>query len=394
MIKPVEQAILFKIATGERHLTIGIPSSANTPEHRVGLTPEGVDQLTAKGYKVIIEKGVGQMIHYDDEAYARAGGIMASRREAFGADIVVYMGSPSGDDAANVRPGAFMLTLLDNRGPGDIRGLYRLLERRVTLVALNRVADAYGHRPIADILGEIDGRAAMTLAAGLLADAQVGKGILLGGVAGINPCEVTILGSGMSAIAASRSAMGLGAVVRMFSADQYALRHATEELGPGVITSSVQPRVMLSALRTADVVLATRDPGIIFEENAVEVMKRGVVVFDLGACGGVSHVFPTMPTVDLAASRPAPQLMTSGRRQCFTNPAGAVARTAAMALSNELVPFIDLLLARGTNIGHMLRDNANIRQAVCMYNGQATDASLAIKMRVKTVDINLLLAFL
>lgn len=142
-------------------------------------------------------------------------------------------------------------------------------------VAVNNIADERGNRPFADILAEIDGRAAIATASSLLADANAGKGILLGGIAGLNPCEVTVIGSGIAAIAASRSALGLGAIVRMFDDDVYSLRAAVRDLGPGVIASSLHERVLTSALRTADVVIATpMQSKLSIGTDTVEIMKK------------------------------------------------------------------------------------------------------------------------
>ncbi|MDE5929885.1 MAG: alanine dehydrogenase, partial [Muribaculaceae bacterium] len=131
----------------------------------------------------------------------------------------------------------------------------------INCIALDLIENSDSRKPFADILNEIDGRAALAIASSLLADSVHGKGILMGGVAGIVPCEVTVLGSGFDALAAARTAIGLGATVRMFDNDSYSLREADRMLGPAVITSAMHPRVLVSALRSADVVVAGANRG-------------------------------------------------------------------------------------------------------------------------------------
>ena len=249
---PLEQ--LFAVATGKRALTVGIPAPEG-PARRFPLTPEGAAMLTAREIDVRIEKGAGAAIHYTDTRYIQAGARIVSRAEAFACDIVICLSPLNPEDARRLRRGALLLTVLDALMTSPAVAL--LLEKQVVTIALDLIADNEGHAPFADVLNEIDGRAAMAASSALLADAEAGKGILLGGVAGIIPCEVTVIGAGIGGMSAARSAMGMGALVRMFDSDVYRLRRAAERLGPGVVTSSMHPRVLVNALRTADVVVAS-----------------------------------------------------------------------------------------------------------------------------------------
>lgn len=239
---------MLRIAADTRKTTIGLPASLSLSDHRIPLTPEGAAVLVDRGFRVLLERGAADHIHYSDNAYARCGVEIVERDESLGADIVVYLPALTVADARKIKRGALLLTFMhatdDDRPALDI-----LLRRHVIALALDRISDDRGNRPFADILREIDGRAAIAVASSLLADAVHGKGILLGGVAGVVPCEVMTIGSDMAACAAARSAIGLGATVRMFDNDVYRLREALMSLGPGVIGSSFHPRVFLSALR-------------------------------------------------------------------------------------------------------------------------------------------------
>ncbi|MDE6396550.1 MAG: hypothetical protein K2K84_04700, partial [Muribaculaceae bacterium] len=234
MITPEILEQLTRIKKGRKVYSIGIPAPGLPDERRVPLTPEGASILVSDGYAVRIEKNAGQPIHYDDRRYASAGAEIVTRTEALEADIVIYLGVLTPSEAVRLRPGCLLMTLQEAVAQST-ETLKIFLQRQITVVALNIVGDNRGNRPVADILGEIDGRAAIAISSSLLVDADHGKGILLGGVAGVNPAEVLILGSGMAALAAARSAIGLGGIVRLFDSDPYSLREAMGELGPAVI---------------------------------------------------------------------------------------------------------------------------------------------------------------
>lgn len=295
---PLEE--LLAVATRERSLSIGLPASENNAERRFALTPEAAGSLVARGFRVRMQAGAAACIHYADTAYVRQGVEVVDRRGAMACDIVLHLPALSVADARMLRRGAMALTLF-HPVQQDAGALRVLLEKHVIALALDLITDEHGHRPFADILHEIDGRAALAIASSLLADAVHGKGILLGGISGVVPCEITVIGSDIAARAAARSAIGLGALVRMFDDDAYSLREAVHELGPGVVASAMHPRVLGNALRTADIVVAasTARP-VAIGADAVEDMKRGVLCFDISR--SETTAFPSLPQVDLALS--------------------------------------------------------------------------------------------
>lgn len=391
---PLEQ--LFAVATGKRALTVGIPA-AEGPARRFPLTPEGAAMLVARDIDVRIEKGAGAAIHYTDTRYLQAGANIVSRAEAFACDIVICLSPLNPDDARRLRRGALLLTVLDALMASPAVTL--LLERRVVTLALDLIADNDGHAPFADVLNEIDGRAAMAVSSALLADAEAGKGILLGGVAGIIPCEVTVIGAGIGGMSAARSAMGMGALVRMFDSDVYRLRRAAERLGPGVVTSSMHPRVLVSALRTADVVVASQtNPPHAFDSDVVEGMKEGVITICLDSYGmpSATPMFPSMPVADLAAARRRIRQGADAAdtpRVCYVNAAGTVPRTVAMALSNTLSAMFSDIVGCGGSTSNTLKINAGMRRAVCTFLGKPVNVIVARALGMRPVDINLLLQF-
>jgi alanine dehydrogenase len=383
---PLEQ--LLDMALGKKSLTLGLPATREATDHRFALTPEGAAMLVERGVVVLMECGAGRVIHYEDMRYVRAGVQIVSRDEAFAADMVLHLPAISAADARRMRRGAMLLSMF-NTGKQQLDAVQVLLERHIVALALDLVKDTHGNPTFADILSEIDGRAAIAVASSLLADARYGKGILLGGVAGIIPCEVTIIGADAAGIAAAKSALGTGALVRIFDDNIYRLRCATQMLGPGVATSALHPKVLLSALRSADVVIASHiDHPHVITDDVVLCMKTGVVVFNLDGMQSVS--FPLLTNVDLAGVEARRH---GARRACFVNVAGAVPRTTAMAISNTLVTMFDDILSCSGGLSNAIKLHPGIQSAVYTFMGRMVNARMAANLGLRAVDINLLLQF-
>lgn len=377
--------------TGHRKLTLGLPSAATPNERRFPLTPEGAALLVERGFDIRMQAGAAEVIHFSDEAYSRMGVNITDRRTAFGSDIVIHLPAVSARDAECLRPGAVLLSLLHVAHQNE-RAIRQLLARKVIAIALDLMQDADGHFPFADILSEIDGHAAVSLAAALLANAVHGKGILMGGIPGVVPCEVTILGAGIAARAAARAASGLGAIVRMFDNDVYLLRKSLHELGNCVIGSALHPKVLASALRSADVVVATptRRP-IEIGYDMVAEMKRGVIAFDL-TDHAAGEVFPSLEKVDLAGASADECSPLHRLRVCYVNAGSAVPRSAAMALSNTLLTFFDdITVCDG--LTNALKFNQGLSRAAYTFLGRVVNPDIARVVGQRSVDINLFLQF-
>ncbi|MDE5727433.1 MAG: hypothetical protein K2H94_04830 [Duncaniella sp.] len=377
-------------ATGRKGLAIGLPKCDDPTERRFPLTPEGAAQLIERGYRVVMEEGAASAIHYADLSYRRAGVETGPRGEALCADIVIYPSALPASDVRRMRRGAMLLTLSE-AACRDTRSLAELLSRHIIAVALDLVEDKHGQTPFADILAEIDGRAAIAIASSLLADAVHGKGILLGGISGIIPCETLIIGSGIAAEAAALSAMGLGSTVKMFDNDVYSLRRAVQNLGPWLITSSLHPRTLGNALRSADIVVATPTQSR-FSLGAEDVasMKKGVLTFDLTPCSDGS-AFPSMVPVDLAL---ASALESSARiegRVCFTHAGSAVARTAAMAMSNTLLAFMETIVDAEAPRG-ALKMHPGMQKATLTFLGKPVHPRVAELLRIRPIDLTIYLS--
>lgn len=384
-VAPQEQ--LLGVKPGSRHLSIGLPAEHNGGEKRFPLTPEGVALLTREGFAVLIERGAGEGIKYSDLHYTEAGAQAVEPAEVFRCDVVLKITPLNEEEAASIRPGGLLLTLLQPQYQ-SASVLKVLMQKRVTAVAIDRVVDDKGRYLFADILDEIDGRAAIVLASELLSNRSGGKGVLLGGVPGVAAAEVLIIGGGLAGRAAARAASGLGALVRIFDNDFYRLRATQLEVGPSVFTSNMHPHVLENAMRSADVVIGTEVPdrgrlGM----NYVEMMKRGALLFDL--CMDQGGCFETSSCSEAPCNKVYEQCGVL--HYCLSSVGSAVARTASMALSNLLVPLLMELNDPAMLYGHIKTDD-RLRNAVYLFGGKLTHKELSLRLGLPYYDMALFMS--
>ncbi len=372
-------------AEAPRHVTIGLPCAGE--DRRFPLTPEGAALLIDRGFRVKIEEGAAAPLHFSDEAYTRAGAEVTSLADVLSADIVIRLSPLRAREIALMRRGTMLMTLLrpEAQRPEAIKAL---LSRHIIAVALDLIEDGRGNNPFADILSEIDGRSAIMAAAALLSTPYGGKGILLGGISGIVPCEVTILGSGIAARAAARSAFGLGAMVRMFDNDVYSLRRAQRDLGQWVVGSALHPRVVGNALSTADVVINTLTPTptqpFTVDSLMASRLKGEALVFDLAPSPG--KMFPSLSTAPFSGMMPP-----RGSRCCLTDAGSATPRTAAMALTNTFATLLGELTACD-GAANALRLLPGFQNAAYTFLGKAVNREIARIAGVRPMDINMFLS--
>lgn len=384
-VAPQEQ--LLGVMSGNRRLSIGLPAEHNGGEKRFPLTPEGVALLTQAGFAVLVERGAGEGIKYSDLHYTEAGAQAVEAAEVFGCDVILKITPLNEQEAALIRSGVFLLTLLQPQYQ-SAAVIKMLMQKKVTAVAIDRVADEQGRYLFADILDEIDGRAAIVLASELLSNRSGGKGVLLGGVPGVAAAEVLIVGGGLAGRAAARAACGLGALVRVFDNDFYRLRATQLEVSPSVFTSNMHPHVLENAMRSADVVIGTEVPdrgrlGM----NYIEMMKRGALLFDL--CMDKGGCFETSSCSEAPCNKVYEQCGVL--HYCLSSVGSAVARTASMALSNLLVPLLMTLNDATMIYGHIKSDD-RLRNAVYLFGGKLTHKELSIRLGLPCYDMALFMS--
>jgi len=321
-------------------LFIGIPKETSFQEKRVALVPEAVGLLVANGHRVRIEAKAGEGANFTDNEYSEAGAeICVDKHDIYKCDIICKVAPPS-EDEVNMMSGnqTFISALQLATQPKEI--LQKLIEKKITAIAWDYIRDEEGVFSIVRTMGEIAGTTSILIAGELLSSFSNGKGIMLGGIAGVQPTEVVVIGAGTVGEFATRAASGLGASVKVFDSSLTRLRRLQNDIGSRVFTSIIQPKVLAKAIRRADIVIGAlrsnvgKTPCVVSEEM-IQSMKAGSVVIDLsidqGGCFETSrvtnHIDPVFTKHGVI-------------HYCVPNIASRVSRTASFALSNIFSPLI------------------------------------------------------
>jgi alanine dehydrogenase len=388
-LMPQEETL--ELGRKKSRLYIGIPKETSLQENRVALVPEAVALLINNGHKVVVERDAGKGANFTDNDYSEAGAeIVNGIKEVYAAHIVMKVEPLGPEEIELLQPKQTVFSALQMaiHPKGYIK---KLIAKKVHAIAFDNIQDSHGKFPVIQSMGEIAGNTSILIAAELLSNVNDGKGLMLGGVAGVPATEVVILGAGTVGEFAARSSIGLGATVKIFDNSLYKLRRLQNDLSMRVFTSILQPEVLLTELKTADVVIGAirapdkRTPCIVTEEM-IRAMKPGSVVVDIsvdqGGCFETSkitdHNKPTFIKHDVV-------------HYCVPNITSRVARTASYALSNI---FADILLEIGEygGVDGMLKSNKGVRNGVYIYNGILTNKMLGEHLDISYKDIDLLMA--
>lgn len=338
-------------------LTVGI--LANDPDNdetRFLLTPEACGLISASGIHVRMESGAAVDISFTNEQYAEFGVEIVSREEALKADIVLSYLPPAVEEISHMMPGAVLLTMMDN-SLFELKHIQALLDKKITSGCLDNMY-SYNDEPVfANIIDEINGRAAVMYAQDHLSFLGGGKGVLLGSVAGLNPCEVLVIGDGNDVYAACRSALASGAYVTLMNNDISALQMAKQYCGDALNTIAIHPRVLFNKVKSADVIfIGTTTRAFEFPKKLSVAMKESVYLLDFEE----SH------------------------------PSMSVPRTVAMALSNVLVNFFDEMIIKNGFEG-MLASTPGVQAGIVTYNGRLVDKLIGSFLNIPSVDISVML---
>lgn len=389
IILPQEERI--DLSQGARPVRVGVPRERLGGESRVCIAPHAAELLAGKGNPLVVERGAGAGASFRDDEYAEAGAQIAETPgEVFGADVVVKVQPPTLAEVALLRPGQVLVSALQSCGHS--REMIEALQaRRVTAVAFEYLRDAAGRLcPVAESMSEIAGSASILIAAEYLSNASGGKGEMLGGIPGVSPTCVVVLGATAAGESAARTALGLGAQVMLLDASIDRLRQLEYRLGQRLWTSVAQPRAVQKALRGADVVIGSLpfDDGalLMVDQATVAAMKPGSVIVDLcmesGGCFETSE--PT--TLDRPTFRRHGVV-----HYCAPNIPARVARTASYALSNILGPMLCQFADAG-GLRHMLAQDPGFRAGVYLLDGILTKPAIGRRLGIASRDIDLLLA--
>lgn len=388
MILPQEQ--MQPVGQKHKKLFIGIPKEISMQENRVAMVPEAVQLLVNNGHRVKLETGAGEASHFSDNEYSEAGAEIAyTTKEVYEAELILKVEPISDDEMQYLRPKQVLISAMQlNVHPKNY--IKNLMQKRVTAIAWDYIADEDGVLPIVRSMGEIAGTTSILIAAEHLSNKE-GQGIMLGGITGVSPTQVTILGAGTAGEYAARAALGLGADVRVFDNAISRLRRLQNSIGVRVSTSTIQPKVLSKALMRADVAIGAirsltgRTPCVVSEEMVRNMKPSSVIVdvsIDQGGCFETSkittHDNPTFRVHDVI-------------HYCVPNIASRASRTASHALSNVTAP-LSMKIGDEGGLENTIRNNHGIQNGVYLYNGTLTNQYLGESLRLPFKDLKLLLA--
>ncbi|HQV40114.1 MAG: alanine dehydrogenase [Flavobacteriales bacterium] len=386
---PQEQTM--EVGKKGKNLFIGIPKEVTPQEHRVPLTPASVAVLVGRGHDIVVQRGVGSSVQFQDSDYSEAGAKLAdSAREVFEADLILKVAAPVEEEIAMLRHKQILISALQMGGQHR-ESLRSMMEKKVTAVAWDFIKDREGIFPIIRAMGEIAGNTAIQIAAEHLSTDKGGQGLMLGGISGVAPAEVVVIGAGTVGEFATRAALGVGASVKVFDKSIYRLRRLQSTLGQRIWTSVIQPDVLKQALLQADVAVGALRPEhgrtpLVVSDDMVGQMKTGSVIVDVsidrGGCFETSEI----------TSLTDPVFKKYGVvHYCVPNIASRVPRTASYALTNIFTP---ILLSMG-EIGRfedLIKRNLGLRHGVYLYNGALTSEILSEAYRLPFKDLDIMLA--
>jgi alanine dehydrogenase len=372
-------------------LTIGIPKEESFNEKRIALTPEAVSVMVANGHQVNVESKAGEGANYSDHDYSEAGAkILYTKKEVFASEIIVKSAPVSDDDCDYLRPNQYVISPI-HLAVMKREILEKMMQKKITALSFENLKDASGHNPIVRSMSEIAGSAVMLIAGQYLSNANDGKGVLVGGISGIPPTKVVIIGAGIVGEYAARTALAMGASVKVFDNSIYRLKRLQNNIGVRMWTSVIEPKILGKQLRTCDVAVGAlsgsggRTP-IVVTEEMVSAMRPGTVIVDVsidhGGCFETSmvttHKKPVFRKYDVI-------------HYCVPNIPSGFARTASQAISNVLMPLL-LETAEDGGIDNVIWYKINIRSGIYLFKGSLTNFYLSERFDLKYTDLNLLIA--
>jgi alanine dehydrogenase len=394
----VQQAILMpqesmlEIKASHKDLLIGIPREISFQENRIGLVPESVALLANNGHRIIVETNAGKSANYTDSDYSEAGAQIAYTAEELykNADIILKVAPPSAEELVMMKEKQTLFSILQiSMQPKEY--VAQMRAKKITALAYEYMRDETDLLPVIQAMSEIVGSSSILIASEYLSNATGGKGELLGGITGIPPTEIVIIGAGTVGEYAAKTALGLGATVKVFDNNLYKLRRIQRNVGRKLFTSTIVPSTLSKALRTADVAIGAihakegRTPVIVTDEM-VSDMRFGSVIIDVsidqGGCFETSEV----------TNHTNPVFRKYGViHYCVPNIASRVARTASYALSNIFTPIL-LNMGEEGGLEQFLWSNKYVRSGIYLYKGTVTNKFVSEVCKLPFRDLNLLMA--
>ena len=372
-------------------LHIGIPRETAFQENRIALTPDAVGVLISNGHQVTIEHNAGEAAHFRDKDYSEAGArIVFEKAEVFKAPLLVKSAPVVDDDLPFLQMNQQIISPI-HMSVMKAELLEKMMEKRITGISFESLRDDSGTYPIVRSMSEIAGSAVMLIAAQYLSSANHGKGVLLGGISGIPPTKVIILGAGIVGEYAARAAIALGASVKVFDNSVYRLKRLQNNIGHRLWTSVIEPRILAKQLKTCEVAVGAlgsqtgRTPVVVTDEM-VSNMRPGSVVIDVSVDRG-----GCFETAEITTHEHPIFIKYGVIHYCVPNIPSGFARTASQAISNVLMP---LLLEAGEEGGfeNLAWHKVHLRSGIYLFKGALTNFHLSQRFDLKYTDLNLLIA--
>jgi alanine dehydrogenase len=372
-------------------LFVGIPKESSFQENRITLTPDAVAVLTSNGHRVIVEHKAGEGAHFTDKDYSDSGAKIAyDKKEVFESDMLIKSAPVSDAELEFLKPNQTIVSPI-HLPVMKTHILEKMMEKRITALSFENLKDDSGHNPIVRSMSEIAGSAVMLIAGQYLSSANNGKGVLLGGISGIPPTKVIIIGAGIVGEYAARTALAMGSSVKIFDNNIYKLKRLQNNIGVRLFTSVIEPKILGKQMKTCDVAVGAlsstggRTPIVVTEEMVAQMRTGSVIVdvsIDRGGCFETSEI----------TSHEKPVFIKYGViHYCVPNIPSGFARTASQAISNVLMP---LLLEIGNEGGleNLVWHKFNIRTGIYLFKGALTNIHLSQRFNLKYTDRHLLIA--
>lgn len=378
----------LEVARHKSELFIGVPQETAYQERRICLTPDAVASLTSHGHRVLIESGSGESASFSDKEYSDAGAeITKDTKKVFSCPIILKVEPPTLPEIEMMNPQTIVISAIQLKTQRK-EYFQALATKRITALAFEFIKDDDGSYPAVKSLSEIAGTAAIHIAAEMMINQNIGKGLLFGNITGVRPTEVVILGAGTVAEYAARTALGLGASVKVFDNSITRLRRLQNLLNQRIFTSTIQEKMLLKSLMRCDVAIGAmrgknRTP-VVVTETMVEHMKKGAVIVDVSIDTGGCFETSEITTHDKPTF-----IKNNVIHYCVPNIPSRYSKTASMSISNIITPFL-LHIADDGGLESAIRCNRGLKNGIYFYHGLLTNKSIADWFNLEYRDINLL----
>ena len=370
---------------------IGIPKETDFQENRISLSPDAVAVLTNNGHRVVVEHTAGEGAHFSDKDYSEAGATLVyDKKEVYQCAIIIKSAPVSDIELEFLKPNQILISPI-HLPVMKTHILEKMMEKRITALSFENLKDDSGHNPIVRSMSEIAGSAVMLIAGQYLSSFNKGKGVLLGGISGIPPTKVIIIGAGIVGEYAARTALAVGGSVKIFDNNIYKLKRLQNNIGGRLWTSVIEPKILSKQLKTCDVAVGAlsssggRTPIVVTEEMVAQMRPGSVIVdvsIDRGGCFETSeltsHEHPVFNKYDVI-------------HYCVPNIPSGFARTASQAVSNVLMPLL-LEISDEGGLENLIWHKFNIRAGIYLFKGSLTNIHLSQRFNLKYTDLNLLIA--